>query len=300
MGVSAGRMFRSKSSQLQLVRGQYLGQVECARRFGGIDASITCYESGVALPAHRHERAYLCIVLSGAYEELSGGRAPLRCRAGMVVLHAANCEHADRFGALPARCLNVELDASWSAEPGALPQAIDIARIGAAAARAWARELVAEIRNPDRASRERATAAVRRLITVVADARHRARASDLAYRAMTLLDASDAPDRVDDLAARLGVHPSHLSRRLGAQRGESAGALLRRRRIERACELLAGSDGSISAVAALAGFADQSHLTRSLRAALGLTPSRFRRLHCGRRTNFAAHELFKNSVDHAD
>lgn len=132
------------------------------------------------------------------------------------------------------------------------------------------------------------------------DARRRARAADLAHRAVTLIEASDAPGRVDDLAARLGVHPSHLSRRLGAQRGESAGALLRRRRIERACELLAGSDASIAAVAATAGFSDQSHLTRSLRAALGLTPVQFRLSQSARRGSSAAHEIFKLPADQAD
>jgi AraC-like DNA-binding protein len=42
---------------------------------------------------------------------------------------------------------------------------------------------------------------------------------------------------------------------------------------------LATTEEAISAIALAAGFADQSHLTRALRARTGMTPARYRREH---------------------
>jgi AraC family transcriptional regulator len=48
-------------------------------------------------------------------------------------------------------------------------------------------------------------------------------------------------------------------------------------RIRTAQRLLLATDTPLAQVAAHAGFADQAHLTRVLRAALGNTPGRLRR-----------------------
>jgi AraC family transcriptional regulator len=46
--------------------------------------------------------------------------------------------------------------------------------------------------------------------------------------------------------------------------------------MEAAKHLLEQGDASLSQVAYAAGFADQSHLTRAIRGATGLTPARYR------------------------
>ena len=48
------------------------------------------------------------------------------------------------------------------------------------------------------------------------------------------------------------------------------------RRIRRAAAVLATTDTPIAHVALDVGFADQSHLTRAMKAAVGTTPARFR------------------------
>jgi AraC family transcriptional regulator len=51
------------------------------------------------------------------------------------------------------------------------------------------------------------------------------------------------------------------------------------RRIERAAELLAGTDLPVTAVALEVGFASGPHLSRAFRAATGCTPRDYRRSH---------------------
>jgi AraC family transcriptional regulator len=87
------------------------------------------------------------------------------------------------------------------------------------------------------------------------------------------------PLRLADLAREAGVHPAHLSRVFRQRYQEPIATCIRRLRTEWAAERLAASDEAISAIALAAGFADQSHLTRALRARTGMTPARYRREH---------------------
>jgi len=83
---------------------------------------------------------------------------------------------------------------------------------------------------------------------------------------------------VGNLAAEFGVHRVHLARAFRDHYGTSLSRHLQRARVQRARRLLASSDLPLAEVAASAGFADQSHLTRSLRSALGTTPAALRRM----------------------
>lgn len=83
---------------------------------------------------------------------------------------------------------------------------------------------------------------------------------------------------LETLAGRAGMSRSHFSRSLGQVLGASARAFRLGSRIEAAKHHLGRSNLSLAQVAHLAGFYDQSHLTRLFRHSTGLTPARFRAL----------------------
>jgi AraC family transcriptional regulator len=89
------------------------------------------------------------------------------------------------------------------------------------------------------------------------------------------------------LAGEAGVHPMHLTRVFRQQHGMSMGAFARRLKIEAACAALARSREPLADIACALGFSDQSHFTRTFRAATGLTPGRFRAAAQGRRASGA-------------
>jgi AraC-like DNA-binding protein len=99
----------------------------------------------------------------------------------------------------------------------------------------------------------------------------------LADRVRDLLDARLVEGlRLDEVARRFGVHPTHVVRAFGRRHGLPPHRYLVGRRIDRARRLLL--DGMPTADVALAtGFADQSHLTRHFRGMLGTTPARYAR-----------------------
>ena len=78
------------------------------------------------------------------------------------------------------------------------------------------------------------------------------------------------------LAAAAGLSRFELVRRFGAQTGLTPHAFQTNVRIAQARRLLAAG-AAPAAVAAACGFADQAHLTRAFRRAVGVTPARYAR-----------------------
>ncbi|MCX2729514.1 AraC family transcriptional regulator [Saccharopolyspora sp. NFXS83] len=83
--------------------------------------------------------------------------------------------------------------------------------------------------------------------------------------------------RVEALAARLGWSRRPLVRRFHHQLGITPKAAARVLRFERAAELLARGSRGLARVAADAGYADQAHLSREVRALTRWTPTQLRR-----------------------
>lgn len=106
----------------------------------------------------------------------------------------------------------------------------------------------------------------------------RASRARLARRAReAVLDDDPASRDLVSLARALGASPAHLSRVFRAETGSSLTKFRNRVRVSRVLARLEAGDADLAAVAGDLGFADQAHLTRTVRATLGTTPGRVRR-----------------------
>jgi len=95
-------------------------------------------------------------------------------------------------------------------------------------------------------------------------------------RALHYIDAHlSQPLRVTELAEVACVSRFHLVRLFRTGTGASPLRYLRRRRIERARQLLPASDQPMSRLAQHLGFFDQSHFVRSFRAETGCSPGQY-------------------------
>jgi AraC family transcriptional regulator len=82
---------------------------------------------------------------------------------------------------------------------------------------------------------------------------------------------------MSELAAVAGVSPSHFKTLFKQSVGMPVHQYVIRRRVEYAVELLQNDRSVLADVALQAGFANQSHLARCMRATLGITPGTLRR-----------------------
>ena len=87
----------------------------------------------------------------------------------------------------------------------------------------------------------------------------------------------DRPLRVVEMAAHLGLSPSHFSRAFHFSMKVPPHRYLMARRLSKVQALLVTSNMPLAEIALLAGFCDQSHLSRYFRDRFGMTPRSFRR-----------------------
>lgn len=228
----------------------------------------TRHVGGATLSRHRHDLAYLAIVLEGAYTELHG-TAPRRCRKGALVLHGAAEEHADHFTS-DALCLNIELqDVCVPMPNGQL--------LGNAPSLAG---LVDVVVGAFYSRRERALLdAARDLERALVRCGSPKTQIDAPAWLVASLQNFDWTDSIPlrEAAERANVHPTHFSRAFRKYFGMTPHAYRTERRIALASRLLLETAAPLASVAQQCGFADQSHLTRDFGSATALAPAAFRR-----------------------
>ncbi len=242
------------------------------------------YPPGLVLAEHSHENASITVVLDGSFDESGPRAARSRCARWSVVVRPWGAPHTDRIGQEGARNLEIELGRPWAEQHGledllAAPRLLRHPRLAL-----LARAIRTEMRARDAAR----TLVLEGLALELVGAAMRFGPGEngelrrppawLEEARRRIEGAFREEVRLGDLAARAGVHPVHLARSFRAHLGSSPGAYLRRLRIQWAAEaLLESPEKSITEVALEAGFYDHGHFARAFRAALGTTPSRYRR-----------------------
>lgn len=82
---------------------------------------------------------------------------------------------------------------------------------------------------------------------------------------------------LDALSQELGIHPVHLSRSVPKYFNFTLGEYIRQQRIKSSIPYLLNSRYSLTEIAFLCGFSDQSHFTRTFKRYLCRTPRAFRK-----------------------
>jgi AraC-like DNA-binding protein len=136
------------------------------------------------------------------------------------------------------------------------------------------RLLLASLRRDEFEASERAFRLVESLLGASRRARVKRQLVDEAREAV----CADLRLSHAELARRLHVSPSHLSRAFRAQTGETLSRYRNRVRVRLALERLAAGERSLARLAVELGFADHAHLTRVIRSEHGAPPSLLRTL----------------------
>jgi len=200
------------------------------------------HPAGGVIEPHRHQDAYAAIVLEGAYEESSVDGTWL-CEPGDVVVHPRWHLHTDRFAARRTRVLNVLAP---------LPVAPGVWRTRRMPSFAGPESLIRELGRAEPIAPRPAPRSLARFTEHVAFGIARA-------------------------AGRAGISREHASRTYRRHFGLPPRAARAETQLRLAIALLTTTALPLSQVALQAGFADQAHFTRRLRAATGRTPREIRR-----------------------
>jgi AraC-like DNA-binding protein len=224
-----------------------------------IQTHRTWHRADTHIATHRHQQAYVALVLSGGYLE-SGPDGAWQCSAGELVVHPPYHLHANSIGSSDARVLNFLL-------PIHVHENLDHGSYGVFA--------VPDPGRLERVSRHDPFAALAEAAEVKEQRHPQPSSLWLDGLAATLAQAPERP--VAALARDSRCTPEHLSRAFRKRFGIAPAVFRREHRLRRALRLLVESRRDLCDIAADCGFADQPHMTRELKQMTGLTPLRLQR-----------------------
>lgn len=231
---------------------------------------LSHYPAGGMQPRHEHGHAQLSFLLCGEIEETIGGRshAPI---ANAACLKPAGTEHSDRWGASGALILALNLP-RMDLPSGPLPATQWLP------AHAGGLDLILRALLDERMTAASALLGAD-LIACAAPSWQPRRSVAPSWLRRVRDSALEAPEfSVAAAAAEAGVHRVHLSRAFAHHYGLPLSVYRHRMRLARAAAATIRAGAPLAEVAHDTGFADQSHMTRGLRAATGLSPARLRAL----------------------
>ena len=232
------------------------------------------YETGAAVPGHRHAHASLVYGVGGPCHETrpqAGGDAPGVVKRRLT-FHPPGYEHSVRFGG-PCHVVAVEFDvADFPVGAGSLWPSRSTVLPATLYNHVWSAMLRIADDRPDEAIAE----ALTDLIEGAASFISRRKPEWLLDVIEHIHGNWQNIQSVNALASDFGVSPQHLCRAFKALLGVTIGQYSLLLRLDYARGLLWGTGRSISQIAAETGFSDQSHLTRTLTRHSARTPSRMR------------------------
>ena len=110
------------------------------------------------------------------------------------------------------------------------------------------------------------------------DREKRGLSSSRLARALAFIEERLAdPLAVNEIASAVHLSPFHFARMFRRSTNLSPHEFITRQRLERAKQLLAGSEHSMLEVARIVGYRTQAHFTRVFHEGTGTTPRRYRR-----------------------
>ena len=259
----------------RLPHGQFLGELNRSVEAGGfhVDLRVATLPPE-AVVEHSHHNAHFILPLADGYRSLA--RDPLATdravfSSGSAIYNPPGVVHRDCFDVAGGLFLSVSA-------PDDLPTAVSHPALLRGEAEAAMRHLVGLSLSGRPGDELRVEHAALTLGMAVSDEIETSRhAPDwLATAAEIITDLACIPGlEVRAVADRIGVHPVHLARAWRRHLGRSPGSAIRHRRADMAMQALT-SRRDLAETASVAGYADQSHMTREYVRIFGLTPGAFR------------------------
>ena len=257
---------------------QFYGELRDRHSICGAVLAEVVHEHARDVPVHTHDVAYFSLVLEGLYRE-GDARGRTLYQPYCATFNPVGTRHDGHILAGGARFFTAELEGSWLAPFPRETMEQPFADQNGGPLLWFCLRLYRDHLEGEAASPLVAESLLWEMLATAAGwGGDRYRDSPSWWpRVREKLHAEFRGQlRLRDLAAEAGVHPVHLARVCRRFERRSVGEYMLALRARLACELLSRPDLPVAQVAAEAGFADQSHLTRMFKRLTGTTPAAFR------------------------
>jgi AraC family transcriptional regulator len=250
----------------------------------GCTVTDAWFPPGAVLEPHTHARTIFAVMLDGSFDSAIGQRR-LDCTPATVWTEPREEKHANYIGRAGARVLVVQPDPERTDLFGPfreLTDQVNVLRHGGVAADAG--RVLTELDVADALTPLAIDSLVLTMMTAASRLRfgvdrHSRVLPPWLARTQDILHAQcRARLQLAEVAALVGVQPSHLAHAFRRHFRTTVGAYVRGLRLTWAIDRLATTDDTLAEIALAAGYSDQSHFTRECRRLRGVSPGEYRRL----------------------
>jgi len=262
----------------RLEPGQFYGETRSIRIADAILSEVT-HRNPRNIDEHLHALPFFLLLLDGGYTETSG-TVTIDYKPLTLGFHAPMMSHSDIIGRDGARMFTIELGKTWEEAIkyyGRMPAHLFELFGGEPL---WlALRLYGELEKPA----DVAFFTIESLLFELCAYLSRAGADDSHEPEWLAPIVHDLQERfrekleLRELSAKAAVHPSHLARAFHRFQGRPIGDYVTGLRVQYAARRIAAGETSLRAIAADAGFSDQSHMTRLFKEFTGMPPAQYRR-----------------------
>ncbi|MGV3616253.1 MAG: helix-turn-helix transcriptional regulator [Fimbriimonas sp.] len=256
---------------MRLPAGQFFGTTDRDLEFDGVRLSVIGYEPSQEQPWHAHERVTFFAHLAGDQVD-EGSRSEWTVPALGLIFHPAAAVHRSRLGPGGARGINLELSDTWLEAHGVRPRDLGEHRVAHSDGLRTAVLRLARSYTPAPFGRQELLDTAVEILEEFSQPGPAQPSAPWLKRVEERMRAEyRQPIGLAELAREADVHPMHLARVFRQRNGRSVTEHLQRLRLLDAVDNVLAGD-SVGSAALDAGFADQFHFSRMLKAHFGYSP----------------------------
>lgn len=252
---------------------KYFGTTENSIKTESFNISITNHLANSEILKHSHAKPYLCLLVSGIYNEKSNIDNLVSC--GDVIYRTADYEHSNSFYDKDSLCLNIEINnqehlmnqnnfvlpTSQSKQKGR----IEIYKVLYALKQRLPNDLLDIY-------------CYESMLTHIKMSRIKGNLIWIKEIKEIINDNPTSPLSLEKLSLEFGLHPNYIVRKFKEVTGHKLSDYLTKIRLENSIKHLIKTESSMTEIAINAGFYDQSHFNRNFKNYLATTPLTFRKI----------------------
>ena len=260
-----------------LTKGEYYGSMKSEHNFNGIMLS----EYDYLVPKtdwHFHENPYFMYVLQGNLYDVNKNQTT-SCSSGTLLLHNWQEPHFNSKESSYARGFHIEFETNWFKE-----NQLDInlwegsKKIENPKVHHLLGKLYSEFKQRDDLSKISIELLLFQLCESIETNKSCLDNNEPPWvnTLKEILHYEDGNLSLQNLSAQIGVHPGHLSRAFPKYFSTTLGDYIRQQRVKKAIGLMLSTNESLQDITFDCGFSDQSHMIRTFRNYIGMTPKEYR------------------------
>ncbi|MEM1338198.1 MAG: AraC family transcriptional regulator [Bacteroidota bacterium] len=261
---------------IKLNKGNYSGKVQDLKEYAGFIASKTTYIDTYNTAFHYHENPHLSFIIGGGnYEHRTSGKSLKNI--GDILFYRSGELHKTIPASETTQNLNLEIDISFLLENFLTEIELKKAVENSLNSRLFMLKVHSELQLNDTVTETAIQALLLDFVKRNKADNHKTIRWVVELNNL-LNDEWNTNHSLSELSQHLGIHPVTISKNFNKHFGCTYGIYRRKLRVNQSLSLIKNTDLSLTEIAFLCGFSDQSHFTRVFRSFTGLRPKYFKKL----------------------